>query len=165
MSVSLSSSTPANCLLGFQGGTVVKSLPARAADARDAGSISGQGRSHSKYSCLENPMPGKIPLQLSCPENPMPEKIPLQYSCPENPMEKSLHLAGYSPWGHRELDMTERLSTHPHKVSSGYKVTLTGSRDEDVGIFAVGITQPTTTWSSEVSGWYLKPFCFFWKST
>ena len=95
----------------------------------------------------------------------MPEKIPLQYSWLENPMEKSLRLAGYSPRGHKELDTTERLSTHPHEVSSGYKLTFTGSRDEDVGIFAVGITQPTTAWSSEVSGWHLKPFCFLWKST
>ena len=31
---------------------------------------------------------------------------PLQYSC----LERSL--AGYSPWGHIESDMTERLSTH-----------------------------------------------------
>ena len=30
---------------------------------------------------------------------------PLWYSCLENPMDGSL--AGYSPWGHRESDMTE----------------------------------------------------------
>ena len=36
---------------------------------------------------------------------------PLQYSCLENPHgQKSL--AGYTPWGLKELDMTERLSTH-----------------------------------------------------
>ena len=35
---------------------------------------------------------------------------PLQYSCLENPLgQKSL--AGYSPWGHKESDMTEQLST------------------------------------------------------
>ena len=34
---------------------------------------------------------------------------PLQYSCLENPMDS---LAGYSPWGCKELDMTEHLSTH-----------------------------------------------------
>ena len=33
---------------------------------------------------------------------------PLQYSCLGNPMERSV--AGYSAWGHKELDMTERLS-------------------------------------------------------
>ena len=32
---------------------------------------------------------------------------PLQYSCLENSMDRSL--AGYSPWGRKELDMTERL--------------------------------------------------------
>ena len=35
---------------------------------------------------------------------------PLQYSCLENPHEQR-SLAGYSPWGCRELDTTERLST------------------------------------------------------
>ena len=29
----------------------------------------------------------------------------LQYSCLENPMDR--RLAGYSPWGHKELDATE----------------------------------------------------------
>ena len=35
---------------------------------------------------------------------------PLQYSCLENPHGQR-SLAGYSPWGRRESDMTERLST------------------------------------------------------
>ena len=35
---------------------------------------------------------------------------PLQYSCLENPHGKR-SLAGCSPWGRKELDMTERLST------------------------------------------------------
>ena len=30
---------------------------------------------------------------------------PLQYSCLENSMDRGL--VGYSPWGHKELDMTE----------------------------------------------------------
>ena len=34
---------------------------------------------------------------------------PLQYSCLENPHGQR-SLAGYSPWGHKELDMTEWLS-------------------------------------------------------
>ena len=33
---------------------------------------------------------------------------PLQYSCLENPMDR-----GYSPWGHKESEMTE----HPHVCS------------------------------------------------
>ena len=36
---------------------------------------------------------------------------PLQYSCLENPHGQR-SMAGYSPWGCKELDMTERLSTH-----------------------------------------------------
>ena len=39
---------------------------------------------------------------------------PLQYSCLENPHgQKSLE--GYSPWGHKESDMTEQLSTAQHR--------------------------------------------------
>ena len=34
---------------------------------------------------------------------------PLQYSCLENP-HRQRSLTGYSPWGHKELAMTERLS-------------------------------------------------------
>ena len=35
---------------------------------------------------------------------------PLQYSCLENPHGHQ-SLKGYSPWDHKEMDMTERLST------------------------------------------------------
>ena len=35
---------------------------------------------------------------------------PLQYSCLENPRGQR-SLVGYSPWGCKESDMTERLST------------------------------------------------------
>ena len=35
---------------------------------------------------------------------------PLQYSCLENPHGQR-SLVGYSPWGYKESDMTERLST------------------------------------------------------
>ena len=48
---------------GFPGGSVVKTPPANAGDARDVGSIPGLGRSLGRgnghplqYSCLENPM-------------------------------------------------------------------------------------------------------------
>ena len=36
---------------------------------------------------------------------------PLQYSCLENPHGQR-SLVGYSPWGHKESNMTEWLSTH-----------------------------------------------------
>ena len=38
---------------------------------------------------------------------------PLQYSCLENPHGQR-SLAGYSPWGYKESDMTEGLSTAQH---------------------------------------------------
>ena len=38
---------------------------------------------------------------------------PLRYSCLENPHGQR-SLAGYSPWGHKESDMTEGLSTAQH---------------------------------------------------
>ena len=58
---------------------MVKNLPANARDIRDAGLITGLGKS-----------PGGG------------YGNPLQYSCLENPHgQKSL--AGYSPWGHKVL--------------------------------------------------------------
>ena len=61
---------------------MVKSSPANAGDIRDVGSIPGSGR-----------LPGGGHGNI------------LQYSCLENPMDR--RLAGYSPWGHKELDATE----------------------------------------------------------
>ena len=69
---------------------VVKS---RLADARDPGSIPGSGRS---------PGGGHV--------------NPLQYSCLENPHGQR-SLAGYSPWGHKEWDTTERLSTAQYSLA------------------------------------------------
>ena len=40
---------------------------------------------------------------------------PLQYPCQENPHGQR-SLVGYSPWGHKESDMTEWLSMAAHKV-------------------------------------------------
>ena len=70
--------------LGFPGGGVMKNPPA---NAGDADSIPGMGR---------GPEEGN--------------GNPLQYSCLGNTMDESL--AGGSPWGHEELDMTERLHIH-----------------------------------------------------
>ena len=68
-------------VMGFPGGSVVKNPPA---NAEDLSSILGLGRS-----------PGGG------------QGNPFQYSCLENSHEQS-SLAGYSPWGCKELDMTER---------------------------------------------------------
>ena len=64
-----------------------KNPPANAGDIGDLGSILGLGRS-----------PGGG------------NDNPLQYSCLENPHAQR-SLAGYSSWGHKELDTTEQLST------------------------------------------------------
>ena len=61
----------------------VKNLPANAGDSRDAGLMPGLGRS-----------PGGENGNL------------LQYSCLEE-FRGQGSLAGYSPWGHKELDTTE----------------------------------------------------------
>ena len=71
--------------LGFPGGTVVKNLPA---NTRDMGSIprleKSPGGGHSN---------------------------PLQYYCLEIPHGQR-SLAGYSPWGHKELATTEHSTEH-----------------------------------------------------
>ena len=41
---------------------------------------------------------------------------PLQYSCLENPHGRR-SLAGYSPWGHRELDTTEQLNSNDNNFN------------------------------------------------
>ena len=56
---------------------------------------------------------------------------PLQYSCLENPHGQK-NLACYSPWGCKELDMTERLSIAQHGISDssfdyeGYSISSKG---------------------------------------
>ena len=50
--------------------------------------------------------PGSIPGLERCPGEG--NGNPLQYSCLENPLGQR-NLAGYSPWGHKEWDTTERL--------------------------------------------------------
>ena len=64
---------------------MVKNRPVNARDTRDTGLIPGSRRS-----------PGRG------------MGSPLQYSCLGNP------LAGYSPWGCKESDMTECTCTHTH---------------------------------------------------
>ena len=46
-------------------------------------------------------------------EDPVEEGIPQQYSCLENPQGKR-SLVGCSPWGCKDQDTTERLSTAQH---------------------------------------------------
>ena len=69
---------------------MVNNTPVNAEDAEDMGSIPGLGRFSGGGS-------GNL----------------LQYSCLENPNEQR-NLMGYSPWGHRESDMTEHAYIHTH---------------------------------------------------
>ena len=48
---------------------------------------------------------------------------PLQYFCLENPHGQR-SLVGYSPWGHKELDMTEQLSTAQKQHVLGHKTNF-----------------------------------------
>ena len=73
---------------------MVKNSPTNAGDARGAGLILGLGRSPG----VEN-------------------SNPLQYSCMENSIHRRA-LLGYSPWGHKELDMTEHARTPYFKKTS-----------------------------------------------
>ena len=68
--------------MGFPGGSEIK---VSACNVGDLGLIPGLGRS-----------PGEG------------NGNPLKYSCLENPMDRG-SLVGYSPWGHKESDTTERL--------------------------------------------------------
>ena len=76
--------------LGFPGGSDGKESNC---NVGDLGSIPGFGRSPGGHG---------NPLQYSCLENPHGQKI----------------LAGYSPWGCKESDMTEQLSTAQYRASS-----------------------------------------------
>ena len=67
--------------------TVIKNLHANARDAKDMGSIPGSGR---------NPRVGN--------------RNPLQDSGLENSVDKR-RLVGYSPWEHKESDITEQMNT------------------------------------------------------
>ena len=62
------------------------------------------GDSDGKASAYNEGDPGSIPGSGRSPGEG--NGNPLQYSCPENTMDRR-NLVGYSPWGHKESDMTE----------------------------------------------------------
>ena len=51
---------------------------------------------------------------------------PLQCSCLENPMDRGAWWAN-SPWGHKESDTTEQLSTHAKKSTHTTQGTVTST--------------------------------------
>ena len=69
------------------------------------------GSSAGKESAFNAGDPGLIPGLGRSPGGG--NGNPLQYSGLENPHQQK-NLAGYSPWGHKELDTTEQLSTAQH---------------------------------------------------
>ena len=65
------------------------------------------GGSDGKESACNAGDPGSIPELGRSPKEG--HGNPLQYSCLENPHGQR-SLAGYSPWGHKELDMNVQLT-------------------------------------------------------
>ena len=60
---------------------------------------------------------------------------PLQYTCLENTHEQK-SLLGYSPWGHKEWNMTERLSICTHFSILAWRITQT---EEPAGLQSMGL--------------------------
>ena len=65
------------------------------------------GSDHKEFICNEGDL-GSIPGLGRYPQGGRGN--PLQYACLENPHGQR-NLVGYSTWGHKELGMTEQLST------------------------------------------------------
>ena len=68
------------------------------------------GGSEGKESACNAGDPGLIPGSGRSPGGG--HGNPFQYACLENPHGQR-SLSDYSPWGHKELDTTEQLSTAP----------------------------------------------------
>ena len=83
---------------GSQMGLVVKNLPANAGDIKRRGF---------------NPWVRKIPWKRTW--QPTPEFLP------EESHGQRRSLAGYSPWGNKEWDTTERLSTAQQHITKYYR--------------------------------------------
>ena len=112
-------------LTGFPGSSAGKEL---ACNAGALGSIPGLGRSPGEgigcplqysWTSLVAQMVKNPPAMQETWFDPWVRKIPwrracnpLQYSClEEQESHEQRSLVGYSPWGRKELDTTERLST------------------------------------------------------
>ena len=118
-----------HCVLGFPIGSAGKES---ACNAGDPGLIPGSGRTPGRRHRLPTPVfmgfpGGSDGEEPNCNVGDL-GSIPglgrspggehgnsLQYSSLDNPHGQRT-LAGYSPWGHKELDTTERLSTARHYV-------------------------------------------------
>ena len=85
---------------------MVQNLPAKAGDSRDG---------------EFDPWVGKIPWTRKWQPTPvfLPGKFHVQRS-----------LAGYSPWGHKESDMSEHTHTHTHTLLLLLHVTIPNTKDK-----------------------------------
>ena len=79
------------------------------------------GGSDGKESTCNAGDPGSIPRSGRSPGEG--SRNPLQYSCLENPHGQR-SLTGYSSWGCKELDTTERLSTAQHLSGQGACIAI-----------------------------------------
>ena len=138
-------------LWGFRGSSAGKKS---ACSSGDPGSIPGSGRFPWRRDRLPNPVFLNFPggsdgKESACNAGNLGlipglgrfpaggHSNPLQYSCLENRHWQRC-LAGYSPWGRKELDTTEPLSTHRAQShlecprSSGYLSAQIGFFEETI---------------------------------
>ena len=85
---------------------------------------------------------------------------PLQYSCLENPKQEDRQrsLLGYSPWGHKELDMTEWLTGDwrprsekamaPHSSTLAWRIPWMG---DPGGLQSMGLHRVGLDWATSLS--------------
>ena len=105
---------------------MVKNPPANAGDTGDTSSIPGLRRS-----------PGEG------------NGSPLQYSCLEHSIDRGAWWATYSPWGYKELDMTEWL-THRPKFRGIWQATVHGVTKmlESIGLSTAQLARVNKNWTS-----------------
>ena len=99
--VNTNSGSPNILFWAYQIVLVVKNLPAKAGDARDAGS------------CIS--WVGMIPWRRKWQPAPV-------FLAGKSHRQRSL--VGYSPWGHRELDTTEQISTILYFIQNLFDFSL-----------------------------------------
>ena len=83
--------------------------------------MSFPGISAGKESICSAGDPGSVPGLGRSPGEGI--GYPLQNSCLESPHEQR-SLAGYSLWGHKELDTTERVSKAQHVALSRHSIGI-----------------------------------------
>ena len=121
---------PITVFMGFSGGSDGKKS---ACNAGDLGSVPGLGRSPGEgigyplqylWTSLVAQMVKNLPamketwIQSLGWEDPMEEGMPSHPLFLPGEFHGQRSLAGYSPWGHKESNMTEWLRTHTHTLNT-----------------------------------------------